>query len=650
MKAAEFVSASLVLVGFIMAFAVGARRLLGVRIGAVRTLLTGLVGIAGLAAFSVVMQRPEQRGVLTGVQMGSTLVVTMGFLALSEVVVPSGSGQPMAWLRGLRSRLIRGRRYSHISSILVRHGLRPYLRGRPRGPAGYTSRGDQLARPLRLALEEAGATFVKLGQMLSTRDDLLPPAFVSELSRLQYQVPPAPWPEVEALLAEAYGRPVGEVFAHFEQEPLAAASVAQVHLARLHCGEPVVVKVQRPGIRPLVERDLDIICRIARMLEDRTRWAGTLGVVELAQGFAGSVHEELDFRIEARNLATITAAWARRPKSGEVRLPFTHEELSGERVLVLERLPGRPISSAYASMDARGLDRTGLARDLLANMLQQILIDGTFHADPHPGNILLLDDGTIGLVDFGSVGRVDGRLRSALKEFIIAVRCGDAAALCDALLDVVVRPEELDDQGLERALGRFLAHHFAPGSSPDVQVFAALFRLVAEYGLKVPPEVAAVFRALATLEGTLTRLSPGFDMMAEAHGVAEEHLSAAGGSAAAARAVRGELAAALSVLRRLPRRLDRVTGALEQGRLFVGVRMFADARDREYVRSLVHDVLLTFLGATTGVMGTILLNVRRGPMVTPEITLFELLGYHLLLVSAVLVLRVLFFISRPNRR
>ncbi|MBY8877417.1 ABC1 kinase family protein [Actinacidiphila acidipaludis] len=649
MKAAEFVSASLVLVLFVTAFAVGARRLLGVRTGALRTLFTGFVGIGGLAVFSLVMQRPEQRGVLTGVQVGSSLLVAMGFLALSEVVVPSGSARPTVWLRSLRSRVVRSRRYSHISSIVIRHGLRPYLHGRDRRSPGYGSRGDRLARPLRLALEEAGATFVKLGQMLSTRDDLLPPAFVAELSRLQSQVTPAPWPEVAAVLHEAYGRPVAEVFAHFDEVPLAAASVAQVHLARLQCGEPVVVKVQRPGIRQVVERDLDIICRLAGTLEERTHWAASLGMADLAEGFARSMHEELDFRVEAKNLATIGNAWARRPKDPFVRLPSVHEPLSGERVLVLERLPGRPLCSAGALLEDPGLDRAELARGLLANMLRQIMADGTFHADPHQGNVLLLDDGTVGLVDFGSVGRVDSRLRAALLRLIALVRLGNATALCDALLEVVDRPEDLDEQALERAVGRFMALHFAPGSTPDSQVFVALFRMVAAHGLKIPPEIAAVFRALATLEGTLTRISPGFDMVAESQDLVAEQL--VGGGAAAARATLGaELAGAVSVLRRLPRRLDRITGALEQGRLFVGVRMFADPRDRQYVRSLVHDVLLTLLGATTGVMGTVLLNVGRGPMVTPAISFCAFLGYHLLLVSAVLILRVLFSVSRPRRQ
>lgn len=440
-----------------------------------------------------------------------------------------------------------------------------------------------------------------------------------------------------------------EVFAEFDAQPLAAASIAQVHQARLHNGDKVVVKIQRPTIRAGVERDLDIICRIARLLEQRTRWAHSLGLLELADNFAVAVHEELDFRIEARNLAAVTAAWARHGGDPGIRLPAAHSELSSERVLVLEHLPGLPISSVFGSRGAEVPDRSGLARDLLANMLQQILVDGTFHADPHPGNILLLEDDRIGLIDFGSVGRIDAQVRSGLKAFILALQSGDAAALHDALLDVVIRPEEIDEQKLERALGRFMARHFNSDAIPDVQVFVQLFRLVSEHGLRVPPEVAAVFRAMATLEGTLTKISPGFNMMAEARELAEERLSLEGGSGSFGRAVQSELFAAVSLLRRLPRRLDRITSALEQGRLTISVRTFADARDRQYVRSLMHEVLLVVIGATSGIMGTILLTIRRGPMVTSSMGLFDLLGYHLLVLTALLVLRALSVVSRSPR-
>ncbi|WP_432588265.1 AarF/UbiB family protein [Streptomyces sp. HD1123-B1] len=656
-KAAQFALVVLVMSGFMTVFVVSARRMLGLHIGVIRALSGGLVSLAGLGVFNLVMQRPEQQGILTGVQFGSTLLLTMGFLAAWEVVLPSGSiGSPAGWPRALKSRVARGRRYSHIVSIAVRHGLRPYLRGRSgEGAAGGAAR---LARPLRLALEEGGPTFVKLGQMLSTRHDMLPREFVSELSRLQYQVSPAPWPAVEEALVAAYGVPLETHFKEFEPTPLAAASIAQVHAVWLHDGGKAVVKVLRPGVRPVVERDLDIIRRLAAMLERRTRWARAIGLVELAEGFAASVHEELDFRVEAANIATVRAARARRSQDDAVRLPTVHASLSGESVLVLDWLVGEPIGAATRLAAADEDDRARWAHTLLSTLLDQVLVDGVFHADPHPGNILLLDDGRVALIDFGSVGRVDAQLRAGLKLFLLAVNSGDPAALCDALLQIVERPDEIDERALERALGRFLARHFIPGSTPQVQVFADLFRLVAGYGLAVPPEAAAVFRALATLEGTLTTVCPGFNMVDEARQVTGGRRGgpAAGKSAVPSSsvpspepAVPAELLAAWELLRRLPRRLDRVTSALEQGRLGVGVRLFADARDRKYVRSLVHEVLLTFIAATSGVMSAILLSIERGPEVIPGTGLFQLFGYHLLVITAVLVLRVLFIISREDR-
>ena len=637
---------SVLLVGL----AVGARRLLGLQLGVVRTVLAGVVGSAAWLAFGLAIARPQQRPfMLTTVQLGIALLVAMGFLVLAEAVLPSGSLRPVTWARALRHRLARARRYLQISRIAARHGLLPYLRGRRRHQADTPAGRAGLARSVRLALEEGGVSFVKLGQLLATRRDLLPTEFVNELSRLHHQVTPAPWPQVEQVLGQELGTP-DAVFDKLDARPLAAASIAQVHQARLRSsGAEVVVKVQRPGIRPVVERDLDIVDRMARRLQTRTRWGATIGAVELARGFANALHEELDFRVEARNMAVVAAASAVPGTDTSVRLPAVHPQLCTERVLVMERLDGLPLDAAGPVIDTRGLDRQVLARALLGCLLRQIMLGGVFHADPHPGNILLLDDGRLGLLDFGSVGRLDALLRAALQQFLLAIDRGDPAGLYDALLEVMVRPDDLDEQRLQRALGQFMARHLNPGAAPDVELFTDLFRLVASYDLMVPPEVAAVFRALATLEATLGRLAPGFDIVAESRTFAAAQLSGQLQPTSLRQAANDELPTLLPMLRRLPRRADRITNALEHGRLGLGVRLFADPRDRRFLTTLVHQILLAFLGATTGIMAVLLLGSSGGPKLSPTVSLFQVLGYNLLVVSAVLILRVLVTTFRPPR-
>lgn len=659
MNAASFVVIAVVIVlaggVLFVGLAVGARRLLGLQLGAVRTVLAGVAGTAAWLTFGLTIQRPgrQQSGqspfVLTTVQLGIALLVAMGFLVLAEAVLPSGSVQPVTWARAVRQRLARARRYLYISRIAARHGLLPYLRARRRLQADTPAGRAGLARSVRLAAEEGGVSFVKLGQLLANRRDLLPEEFADELATLHHQVTAAPWPQVEQVLGQELGTP-DAVFDKLDARPLAAASIAQVHRARLRSsGADVVVKVQRPGIRPVVERDLDIVGRMARRLETRTRWGAALGAVELAHGFARALHEELDFRVEARNMAVVAAALARSGSDTSVRLPALHPELSTERVLVMEWLDGLPLDTAGSVIDDRGLDRVVLARALLSCLLRQIMLDGVFHADPHPGNILLLDDGRLALVDFGSVGRLDALLRSALQQFLLAIDRGDPAGLYDALLEVVVRPEDIDEQRLQRALGQFMARHLNPGAVPNVEMFTDLFRLVASYGLMVPPEVAAVFRALATLEATLGRLAPGFDIVAESRAFAAAQLNGQLRPTSLRQSASDELPTLLPMLRRLPRRVDRITNALEHGRLGVGVRLFADPRDRRFLTTLIHQILLAFLGAATGVMAVQLLGSTGGPKLSATVSLFQVLGYNLLVVSAVLILRVLVAIFRPPR-
>ena len=634
--------------GVVAAQAVAARRLLGLRVGVARTILAGAIGWTAFGLVGRRLHDPVEWWLFLSLLLGAPILATMGLLVVGEALVPSG-GRP---LRKLRRRLARARRYSEITAIAVRHGLRPFLRGRADDASVARA---QLARSLRTALEDGGVTFVKLGQMLSTRVDLLPGESIEELSRLQEQVTPIPWQDVEGVLEAELG-PLEQTFASVDREPLAAASIAQVHGARLHSGEEVVVKVQRPGLAPVVERDLDVVLQLAATIEARRRRGLSvyttidgvdgpgLNVVELAHGFATALREELDFRIEARNVAAVSAALAERGGDPLVRVPAVYEALSSRRVLVMERLRGVPFNAVETTIRAHGIDRDGLAVGLLNSLLNQIMRDGVFHADPHPGNVLLLDDGRLGLLDFGSVGRLDPNVQGALARLLVAVERRDPAGLRDALLDLAGQPDDVDQRRLLRDLGRFVARHLSPGKRPDAAMYVELFTAVAAAGLTVPPDAAAVFRTLATLEGTLTRLDPDFDLVAESRAFAAAQLASS-----LPRTVGEELSALLPVLGRLPRRVDGIAAALEQGRLSLNVRLLADERDRRVITTLVHQGLLAFVAAAIGLMSVLLLAARGGPTLTSSVTLYQLLGYNLLLLSLLLVLRILFVVYRPER-
>ncbi|GAA3844534.1 AarF/UbiB family protein [Saccharothrix violaceirubra] len=628
------VGVPLTFLALVLGMALAARRILGLRVGLIRTTIACMLGFSFSEAVLSGIADARDTPALATVQLGISLLLMIGTLTFIEIVVPTGSvPPPTEWVRAIRGRIARTRRYSRITAIAVRHGLGPYLRGRERTDTG-------LARSLRRALEDGGVTFVKLGQVLSTRPDLLPADVIDELTRLQDKVSEAPWDRVREALTADLGRPPEEVFAEFDEKPLAAASIAQVYRARLHSGEDVVVKVRRPGVRRTTEGDLDIVTRLAGTLHQRTRWGRAIGVRDLAAGFAAALREELDFRVEARNLHAVRSGAG----APDVVLPQVFEDLSGERVLVMEFLSGVPIRAA----DVEPERRTALARSLLEVLLHQVMVTGVFHADPHPGNLLLLSDGRLGMLDFGSVGRIDAALRSALGKLLLSIDHGDPAGVRDALLELVSRPDEIDEQRLERALGQFMARHLGGGGRADVDMFGDLVRLVYRYGLSIPPEIAAVFRTLATVEGTLGTLSPGFDIVVESRAFADRVFESRLTPESVRRTLTEELYSVLPMLRRLPRRAERISSALEQGRLSMGVRLFADERDRGFVTGLLHQVMLTVLGATAGLMAALLLNTTGGPRVGPDLTLFQVFGYNLLVISMLLGMRVVLTVFRPR--
>jgi ubiquinone biosynthesis protein len=637
---------------WITVFAVAVGRLLGFRIGFLRGLISGVIGLA-IGSWAARVNPGTGPEDLPAFLVSAILACLVSVATLEFLGRPTALGRLELSLRGiphpfraLRRRALRSVRYVSIISIAARHGLLSGLAG-----VNAASGRDASARlrvsgqQLALALQDAGGVFVKLGQFLSTRPDMLPRPVIDQLAFLQDRVAPADDDAMAAVIRSELGRPPVEIFVRFDPEPVAAASIGQVYRAQLADGQAVAVKVQRPGIVELVERDLETIALIARRIESSRPWARRVGVMDLAQGFADNIRAELDFRVEARNTATMASL----PGSDDsLRVPRVYEAVSTRRVLVLEWLDGTPLRDGHAVLDELGTGRTELARGLLASFLTQVMRSGIFNADPHPGNVLIMPDGGLAQIDFGSVGRLHSQQRLALARLLLAVDRGDPEMLRDGLLELATAQERVDQDALDRSIGHFFAQQLGPGNDPGAEMFVELLALVTNFGLVFDAQLAGLFRALVTLEGTLRVIDPNFAIVDEAKAMAADIGSKTFGTAALVGSVKDELTSLLPLLRRVPRRLDRIGAAMERNEWGVNVRLLADERDTRMVVRIADRAVAALLSASIGVVSALLLNVQDGVLVTPGLTVVQMTGYLGLIASTVLGLRVLVAISRDR--
>src|SRR5512132_1325780 len=628
----------------VLAWLVG--RLLGVRRSWTTTLLSGVIGWVGGVALSLAIasQRKEpDTGFTRNVWLFSTLGVMSASVWIELLAKPGTLARAQHGLtsiphpiKAVKRRGRRVSRYAQITRIAIRNGLGPSL-GLGRHSEDGEARQVPFARRLRHALEECGGMFVKMGQVGSTRSDLVSPPVAEELSHLQDHVAPAAPDGVRELLEDELDAPVDEVFAEFDWEPLAAASIGQVHRARLHGGQEVIVKVQRPGVAHSVNRDLDVLDELAGMVERRTRWGAEYQVCDLADEFSERLREELDFDIEARNAADIAANL---DDGSGVRIPAVFHDLTSRRVLVMEWLDGVSVRETDA-IDALGVDRRELAEELLRCMMRQMLVDAQYHADPHPGNVMVLRDGRLALIDFGAASRIDPLQQTAIREVMIGVAQRDADLLRQAVLQVATLRRDVDDEELERALSRFMTRHLAPGMVPSAAMFNDLLQLFFTYGISLPPELSTFFRALITLEGTLTTLSPGYPVIDRAEAIATEWMRARLAPSTLEELAREELIRMGPLLRRLPRRLDRMANQIERGNLRARVSLFSDPHDEHVVTKLVNRTVLVIAGGIVGLIGAILVGVSGGPPFAGDTSLYEFFGYFSLFCSVVLIMRVI---------
>lgn len=636
------------------------RRVVGVPTGWPRTLAVGLVMSAVVAVTVQYLYRAGTGQNVDGLDvspgvavlfmvlaLGWIFALGVGALVMLEAAFPTGSlPSPQSLFFGWRSRRRRARRYAQVVSIAVRHGLGSQLRG-----FGGDSPGREVktARALKESLAEAGVTFVKLGQMLSTRRDILPPVFVRELETLQTQVTPEPWSVIEPAIAERLGRPIDEVFARIGSTPLAAASVAQVHEATLLDGTEVIVKVQRPKALNQVTQDLDIILRLAGWLNKTTTWGRDLGVESLAAGFANTLEEELDYRIELDNMASIEASLKRSGKF-DVTVPHGYPGLSGERLLVMDRLPGHPVSRAGALLSGLSdAERSRLATTLLGATLEQIIGDGIFHADLHAGNIFITPEGKLGLLDFGAVGRLDPGTQTSLGLMLYSIDQNDSAGATDALIELLGRPDGLDDREVERAVGELLLRYGGGTRAAQGQkLFDDLFNLVLAHRFSVPAPISAAFRAMASVEGALLTIDPNFDVVAVSRQEGNRLVRSKLKGTKITDELQRRALQLMPMIDRMPRRINKITEDLEHGRFSMNMRVLENPSDRSFLTSLFQQLIVAVLAGAAVVGAIMLITSDEGPLLTKDIHLYSFFGFVLLFGGFVLSMRSLMLVFRRD--
>jgi ubiquinone biosynthesis protein len=414
------------------------------------------------------------------------------------------------------------KRYRRIVSVLARHGFGSALEflqidrhlSLPRRllkqePASRLSPSEHL----RLALEELGPTFVKLGQILSTRPDLIPPNFIVELAKLRDTVPPAPWEDVQDLLAEEWGQGHDQAFANIEPCPIAAASLAQVHAATLKNGDKVVVKIQRPNILSTIETDLEILNDLAALAQ-RTQLGQVYDFVGIADDFAFTLHNELDYRREGRNADRFRDNFA---KESYLYLPRVYWEFSTLRVLVMEHIRGIQIGDTDA-LDTAGYDRHKIALHSARIMVKEVLEDGFFHADPHPGNFLVMPGEVIGAMDFGMVGHLREQDRLNLIRLYLAAVSLDADSIVEQLIRMDTAPAEVNRAGLSREINRLLTKYQGLPLQ-DIranEIVEEIMPIAFHYHLSLPSDLWLLLKTLAMMEGVGLELDPDFDVFAVA--------------------------------------------------------------------------------------------------------------------------------------
>ncbi|MBA8816326.1 ubiquinone biosynthesis protein [Microbacterium halimionae] len=644
------------LIGFV------ARTVLSTPAGWPRSIIVGLAVFAtglpfatwmldqtGLLTDGEVIDAPAAFAALAVVMLSTGWVFALGLalLVAIETIFPTRHLQnPIDMVRAAIKQRKRTRRYLQIIGIASRHGAGWLVEGRSRVRQDLTT-SEQRARAVIATINDSGVTFVKLGQVLSTRRDLVPEPYLSALATLQSEATTLPWDDIRSVIETGLEAPIDTVFRSINPEPLAAASVAQVHEGVLHDGSVVVVKVQRPAARAQVEADADIIVRLAERAETHTRFGRDLNLAAVARSFTATLLDELDeldYRVEATNLEMIRHTLKEQPNHPErlqIVVPKVYPKASGARVLTMDLVAGQPLSRASARIaDMQRSERESLARGLMEIVLEQILVHGVFHADLHPGNVILRPDGSLGLIDFGAVGVIERSRRQRLTAVMLAAISEDDIAATEALLLIVDVPDDANVDSLRHDVGIVITteRHRPRGNG---SIFTRLLDVIRQHRIALPGDLAAAFRSFATLEGCLKTLDPDFDMFDQALPMVPKLLRRSHSLQNSAVSLQAQASVTAALLRGIPRRLDSLLSGLEKGTAGVTLRALTDEPAQSFLQKITAEIVGTFMSIAAVVISVVLIVTDSGPVLSGGIRLFDLFGALIGFFGFLGVLRVL---------
>jgi predicted unusual protein kinase regulating ubiquinone biosynthesis (AarF/ABC1/UbiB family) len=500
--------------------------------------------------------------------------------------------------------------------LVARAGLEDALLHEEETASGDAAPADPRAAQLADDLERLGPAYIKLGQLLSTRSDLLPPAYLEALARLQDRVEPFPFADVETIVQQELGFRISKGFASFDATPLAAASHGQVHRATLRDGLVVVVKVQRPDARERVVADLAAFAEVADLLDRHTDAGRVASLTEVVEEFRKTILEELDYRREAQNLLTL-----RENLSSFRRLivPAPIPDYSSGRVLTMDYISGTKITALNPVVRV-DLDRQALVEQLFQAYLRQIIVDGFFHADPHPGNLIVTDDGRLALIDLGMVSRLSSTRQEQLLKLLLAVADGRGDQAASVAVQMGRKLESFDRDGVEREI-LDLVTRYKDAMLQDVQAGAVLMqvsRIAAEHGLRLPSELTLLGKTLLNLDEVARTLAPEFDaaesIRRNASTLMQERMRKSlsiGGAFAALSELR-------TFVEALPGRLNRVMDAVSTNEFKLKMEVIDEGALIEGFQKIANRISLALVLAALIVGAAMLMQVR-----TP----FTLLGY-----------------------